>query len=56
MQNNAKQLIRMIRFISETKQGNYPNSVTFAERLRKIDQEENLNIACSAKTVEREIR
>ncbi|MEI3002112.1 MAG: WYL domain-containing protein [Victivallis sp.] len=56
MQNNAKQLIRMIRFISETKQGNYPNSVTFAERLRKMDQEENLNIACSAKTVEREIR
>lgn len=52
---NKKQLLRMIKFIAELKQNRYPNSITFAEKLRQTDINENLNISCAARTVQRDI-
>ncbi len=52
---NKKQLLRMIKFIAELKQNRYPNSITFAEKLKQMDLMENLNISCSARTVQRDI-
>jgi predicted DNA-binding transcriptional regulator YafY len=52
---NKKQLLRMVKFISELKQNRYPNSVTFAEKLKQMDLQENLNVSCSARTVQRDI-
>ncbi len=52
---NKKQLLRMIKFIAELKQNSYPNSKTFAEQLKQMDINENLNISCTARTVQRDI-
>lgn len=52
---NKKQLLRMVKFISELKQNRYPNSITFAEKLKQMDLQENLNVSCSARTVQRDI-
>ena len=52
---NKKQLLRLIKFIAELKQNHYPNSITFAEKLKQMDLVENLNISCSARTVQRDI-
>ena len=41
---------------SELKQNNYPNTATFAEKLRNIDIDENENIACTPKTIQRDIK
>ena len=53
---NKKQLKRMTFFISEVKQNRYPNSFSFAEYLRKTDIDGNINIACSPRTVQRDIQ
>ena len=52
---NKKQLKRMLLFISEVKQNRYPNSYSFAEFLRKTDIDDNMNIACSSRTIQRDI-
>jgi predicted DNA-binding transcriptional regulator YafY len=42
--------------VADIKQNNYPNSASFAEKLRNIDIDENQNIACTAKTIQRDIK
>ncbi|MEI6422041.1 MAG: WYL domain-containing protein [Lentisphaerota bacterium] len=53
---NKKQLLRLIRLVSELKQNRYPNCQSFADKLLKAEDWENLNIACNAKTIQRDIR
>ena len=50
-----KQLVRLIRLVAQLKENRYPNCSTFAAELRQLDLEENLNVACTAKTVARDI-
>ncbi|MFA7232306.1 MAG: WYL domain-containing protein [Victivallaceae bacterium] len=52
---SKKQLLRLIKFVAELKKNNYPNSVSFAEQLRQMDLYENLNVSCTARTVQRDI-
>ena len=56
MGGQNKQLMRLIRFVGELKQNNYPNCQSFAEKLRNIDLDEHIDIACSTKTVQRDIK
>lgn len=53
---NKKQLIRLIKFVSELKQNRYPNCKTFAKMLYNIDIDDNINISCSPRTVLRDIK
>lgn len=50
-----KQLVRLIRLVAQLKENRYPNCSSFATELRQLDLEENLNVACTAKTVARDI-
>ena len=52
---NKKQLLRLIRFVAEMRRNAYPNAATFARKLREMDLNENLNIACSERTVMRDL-
>lgn len=52
---NKKQLLRMIRFVAELRRNAYPNAATFTRKLRELDLDENLNLACSARTVMRDV-
>ena len=56
MPRNKKQLRRLTMLISELKQNNYPNTASFAAKLRKMDLFENQNVACTAKTIQRDIK
>ncbi|MEI6056131.1 MAG: WYL domain-containing protein [Lentisphaerota bacterium] len=56
MNINKKQLYRLVKFIGELKENRYPNCKSFADELRKADIYENVNISCSAKTVQRDIK
>jgi predicted DNA-binding transcriptional regulator YafY len=42
--------------VSELKQNNYPNTVSFAEKLKKMDIWENQNVSCTPKTIARDIK
>lgn len=53
---NKKQLTRLIKLVAAMKEKRYPNAVSFSERLRKEDINENRNISCTAKTIQRDIR
>lgn len=53
---NKKQLLRFIRMIALLKAGKYPNCASFSKMLREIDVDENLNIACTPKTIYRDIK
>ncbi|MBO7566065.1 MAG: WYL domain-containing protein [Bacteroidales bacterium] len=50
-----KQLVRLIRLVAQLKENRYPNCSSFAAELRQLDLDENLNVACTAKTVARDI-
>ncbi len=52
---SRKQLMRLIRLVARLKENRYPNCATFAEELRGLDLEENLNLACTPKTIARDI-
>ena len=41
---------------AELKQNNYPNTANFAEKLKKLDLNCNENIACTPKTIQRDIK
>ena len=56
MPENKKQLIRLIKLVAELKENRYPNCHSFAEKLRRSDISENLNVTCTAKTIQRDIR
>ena len=53
---NGKQIIRLIRFVSELKNNSYPNASSFAAKLREVDIDENLNISCNSRTIQRDIK
>ncbi len=52
---NKKQSVRFIKIVAELKQNNYPNSRSLCEKFRRADLEENINISCSERTVQRDI-
>lgn len=56
MNINKKQLYRLIRFVGELKENRYPNCFSFAKELNNTDIDENINIACSYKTIQRDIK
>lgn len=51
-----KQFKRFYKLISLMKQKRYPNAKTFADKLREADLYENENIACTPKTIRRDIK
>ena len=53
---SKKQLQRLIRLVGQLKENRYPNCSTFASAMRKADLEENLNVACTPKTIFRDIQ
>lgn len=53
---NKKQLQRLIRLVSLLKENRYPNCATVAAMMQKADIDENLNVACSPKTIFRDIQ
>lgn len=53
---NKKQLKRLIRFVAMLKENRYPNCSSFAEELRKEDINDNVNISCTTKTIQRDIK
>ncbi|MBO4305188.1 MAG: hypothetical protein J6A21_11430, partial [Lentisphaeria bacterium] len=55
MPMSKKQLLRLIRFVAELRKNNYPNAATFTRMLRKLDLDENLNMACSERTFMRDL-
>lgn len=55
MSGQSKQIMRLIRIVGELKKNNYPTCSSLKEMFRKIDNNENIDIACSAKTVHRDI-
>lgn len=53
---NKKQLKRLIRFVAMLKENRYPNCSSFANELRKEDLNDNVNISCTTKTIQRDIK
>jgi len=53
---SKKQMRRMIMLVAELKQNKYPNTESFARKLHDIDIYENKNIACTPKTIQRDIK
>ncbi len=51
-----KQMRRLVRFVEELKRNRFPNTESFARRLTELDLSENLPLATSSKTVQRDIR
>ena len=52
---NKKQIKRLVKFSSLLKQNKYPNATKFEKILRNADLYNNENIACSMKTIYRDI-
>lgn len=52
---NKKQILRMVKFVALLKRNAYPNSKSFVKILQEADLMENLNIACTERTVMRDI-
>lgn len=55
MSVQARQALRLMKFIAEMKKNNYPNAGSFARLLRRMDIDENIDCACSSRTVARDI-
>jgi len=53
---SKKQLIRFVRLVASLKENRFPNCSSFAAELREADIDENLNVACSPKTIARDIQ
>ena len=56
MPMGKKQLQRLIRLVARLKENRYPNCASMAAEMRKADLEENLNLACTGKTIFRDIQ
>ena len=52
---NKKQIMRMVKFVAELRRNTYPNATSFTKKLRNAELMENLNIACSERTVMRDL-
>ncbi|MEI3037455.1 MAG: WYL domain-containing protein [Victivallales bacterium] len=55
MSVQARQALRLMKFVAEMKKNNYPNAGSFARLLREMDINENMDCACSSRTVLRDI-
>ena len=55
MSVQARQALRLMKFVAEIKKNNYPNAGSFARLLREMDINENMDCACSSRTVLRDI-
>ena len=53
---SKKQMRRLIMLASELKQNKYPNTKSFAEKLWNMDIDENENISCTSKTIQRDLK
>lgn len=53
---SKKQLIRLVRLVAQLKENRYPNCSRFSEEMRQADLDENLNVACTPKTIFRDIQ
>lgn len=53
---SKKQLKRMIRFVAKLKENRYPNCASFTKDLKNADLNDNVNISCTGKTVQRDIK
>ena len=53
---SKKQSMRLVRLVAQLKENRYPNCESFAATMRQADLTENLNLACSAKTIYRDIQ
>lgn len=51
-----KQLQRLFRIAAQLKENRYPNRVSLAAEFERADIDENVNIACSAKTIQRDLK
>lgn len=56
MAKNKQQILRLIKLVGELKKNNYPNSRTFAEKLKNSDLWDETNISCCNKTIQRDIK
>jgi len=45
-----------MKFIGELKENRYPNCKSFSDKLTNLDIENNIDIACSPKTIQRDIK
>ena len=52
---SKKQLVRLVRLVAKLKENRYPNCASFAKEMQRLDLEENLNLACTPKTIARDI-
>ncbi|NQZ59326.1 MAG: WYL domain-containing protein [Lentisphaeraceae bacterium] len=55
MKKNNQQLQRLVHFIEEMKKGKHPNATSFVKTLKKLDEVNNTSLACSSKTIKRDI-
>ncbi len=55
MSVQARQALRLMKFIAEMKKNNYPNAGSFSKLLCRMDVDENIDCACSPRTVARDI-
>lgn len=53
---NKKQLKRMVKFVAALRKEEYPNRISFVKKLERYDINNNENISCSAKTIQRDIK
>lgn len=53
---SKKQLVRLVRLVAQLKENRYPNCSSFSEEMRRADLDENVNIACTPKTIFRDIQ
>jgi len=56
MSIGKKQLQRLLKIAAQLKENRYPNCNTLVADFRKLDIENNMNIACSVKTIRRDIK
>ena len=55
MSVQSRQALRLMKFVAEMKKNNYPNAGSFVKLLRKADVDENIDCACSSRTILRDI-
>lgn len=53
---SKKQVIRLTKLVAAMKEKRYPNAVSFAQLLNSEDLNNNLNISCTSKTIQRDIK
>ena len=56
MKTRNKQMQRIVYFLDEVKKGNHPNAHTFVEKLKSLDARNETSLACSEKTIKRDIQ